>query len=292
MLVALAAAVALMCGVAAPAYANPLTDAANAVVSFFTGDQNADEGVSTQAVDDADHTVAGVSPRGTTINVFDYWIQGREDADNRDWGTWQYYQEDVNAGINQNHALKFSKGAEKQNDVANFNKWTNSATPFKGIVANELGEDGYPVLNQQTTGSSESLAYLFDMQSGASKQACSDVDGLLQVDDDGYYYYNSQQNYAQFNDDGNGSGDFTLYEKGGVTAGGSSPYGQFFPFNSGDDVFDETWSGELTDAKIGNDGHNIVSTDAVMNHYFGLSMSTRFVQQDGGWTAPEGTQGR
>ena len=88
LVVALAAAVALMCGVAAPAYANPLTDAANAVVSFFAGDQNGDEGVSTQAVDDADHTVAGVSPRGTTINVFDYWIQGREDADNRDWGTW------------------------------------------------------------------------------------------------------------------------------------------------------------------------------------------------------------
>ena len=68
MLVALAAAVALMCGVAAPAYANPLTDAANAVVSFFTGDQNADEGVSTQAVDDGRSIRSPASsPRGTTI---------------------------------------------------------------------------------------------------------------------------------------------------------------------------------------------------------------------------------
>lgn len=34
----------------------------------------ADEGVSTNAL--SDHTVTGVSPRGTTINLFDYWLTG------------------------------------------------------------------------------------------------------------------------------------------------------------------------------------------------------------------------
>lgn len=29
----------------------------------------------------SDHTVQGVSPRGTTINLFDYWIQDRDAND-------------------------------------------------------------------------------------------------------------------------------------------------------------------------------------------------------------------
>ncbi len=36
----------------------------------------------------------------------------------------------------------------------------------------------------------------------------------------------------------------------------------------------------------------LISTDAQINHYFGLNMSTRFIQQNGGYTAPDGTQGR
>lgn len=98
-----------MCGAAVPAYANPLSDAANAAASFFAGDQNADEGVSTQAVDDADHTVTGVSPRGTTINLFDYWISGQNDPDNSNPGNY------LNRGINsQNPAFKFGGIGQSQ----------------------------------------------------------------------------------------------------------------------------------------------------------------------------------
>lgn len=249
-----------------------------------------DAGISTLAVDGPDHTVRGVSPRGTTINVFDYWIHERDDEDDRNWGTWEYYWDDSNAGINKDHALKFSKGAEKQHEVASFNKWTgatdnSTAKPYWDIVNSRLGEDGYPVLNRQTTSSSESLSYLFDTQDGDYKKAFSDVDGLLQVDGQGYYYYSSGEstgesngNFAQFNED---TKDFTLYNTWGVGKGGQSPNGQFFPFNTGEEVFQETGRGGITQ-------NGITSTSSVINHYFGLSMSTRFVQPDDG--VIEGTE--
>lgn len=244
-----------------------------------------DAGISTLVVDDPDHTVQGVSPRGTTINVFDYWIHERDDEDDRDWETRYYYEADNNAGINNNHALKFSKGAEKQQSVAAFNQWTGTAKPYQQIVDSHLGEDGYPKLDQQVTGSSESLSYLFDTQDGAYKMAFPDVDGLLQVDGQGYYYYSSGEstgesngNFAQFNED---TKDFTLYNTWGVRKGGQSPNGQFFPFNTGEEVFQGTGLGGITQ-------NGITSTSSVINHYFGLSMSTRFVQPKGG--VIEGTQ--
>ena len=244
-----------------------------------------DAGISTLAADNPDYTVQGVSPRGTTINVFDYWIHGRYDVDDRDWETRYYYEADNNAGINNNHALKFSKGAEKQQSVAAFNQWTGTAKPYQQIVDSHLGEDGYPKLDQQVTGSSESLSYLFDTQDGAYKMAFPDVDGLLQVDGQGYYYYSSGEstgesngNFAQFNED---TKDFTLYNTWGVRKGGQSPNGQFFPFNTGEEVFQGTGLGGITQ-------NGITSTSSVINHYFGLSMSTRFVQPKGG--VIEGTQ--
>lgn len=52
----------------------------------------------------ADYTVQGVSPRGTTINVFDYWIDSRDANDQSNPSNWQ------NRGINANHVLKFGQG--------------------------------------------------------------------------------------------------------------------------------------------------------------------------------------
>lgn len=257
----------------------------------------------------SDHTVSGVSPRGTTINLFDYWVTGNENYDNWDWSDLSESQR--NSGINSGHTLKFGKGMgndpDNNNDLDNnpnndhdssvyvadsdnVNLWTHSGNPRTNIVQSQL-EDGYPVLSDSLGG--ESLDYLFNTDDGAGKQAYSDVDGLLQVDDQGYYYYNSQDNFAEFNADGQGSGEFSLYETWGVQAAGRSPDGQFFPFNSGDDVFSTTGYGqneELTQRS----GINSTTNDenVRINHYFGMSMSTRFVQQNGGYTAPEGTAGR
>ena len=84
--------------------------------------------------------------------------------------------------------------------------------------------------------------------------------------------FNSAENYAVYYP---GDNAFTLYEYPGVRSGGAAGNdGQFFPFN------------EAT-ANPTQQGHNplmntVYSTDASLNHYFGIHMSTRFVQQYGG----------
>lgn len=221
----------------------------------------------------SNHTVSGVSPRGTTINLFDYWIDSQDASDQGNPSNWQ------NLGINRERTLLFGCGMDKIPDVADYNQWTKSSAPRTGIVSSILGEDGYPVLSGSLGGSS--LSYLFDSSNFEGKAAYMDVDGLLQVDDDGYYYYKRQENFAEFDEKMN---SFTLYDQGGVEAAGSSPDGQFFPFNSATGVFYERLNSL--------ESNGTKSTDAKINHYFGLSMSTRFVQQDGGYTAPAGTSGR
>ena len=230
-----------------------------------------------------EHTVTGVSPRGTTINLFDYWITGQGDVDTGDWQPGQ-----ADRGINAGHTLKFGKGMGESEapytaNSYNVNEWTKSAQPRTGIVSNSLGTGDYPVLSGALGG--ESLSYLFDDTSVDGKAAYMDVDGLLRVDDDGYYSYDSQENFAQFNVNGK-SGSFTLYDRWGVAHTGSSPNGQFFPFNTGAEVFDDNSDGGITQK------NDITSTSGIINHYFGMHMSTRFVQQYGGHNAPDGTAGQ
>lgn len=218
--------------------------------------------VSARAVED--HTVAGVSPLGTTINLFDYDNSG------------------TNGNINDAGLLRFGGGTTSSYDAkldkTNVNAWTGAKgsmkpAPRQGIVQKKLGSDGYPTLVNVLDGGS--LKYLFNGESVPGKTSYMGVDGLLQIDD-GYYYYNSQDNFAQFNSDGTGSGSFTLYDTWGVMPVGTSPNGQFFPFNTGDQVFDEQ-EGKLVQKSGLKSGNN-----SIFNHYFGLSMSTRFVQQYGG----------
>lgn len=245
----------------------------------------------------ADHTVEGVSTSGTVINLFDYWNTvepfGEDDAD-------------TDQGINANHQLHFNGG--KPYSVSGnpaLNTWTGEGQgPLTGMVESLLGEDGYPSLkdgNVSNPGyeygdpcqiSRESLAYLFspnDYESDADrvpgKKSYLDVDGLLQVDSDGYYYYNAASskagengsfasaNFASFDEESN---SFVLYDQWAVNKVGTySQDGQFFPFNKPGDVFYPNVGGELA-------SKNVRSDDSVLNHYFGMSMSTRFVQQDGG----------
>ena len=222
------------------------------------------------AADDplAPYTVDGVTPRGTTINLFDYWLTDRGAADNIDPAGI------ADLGINAGHVLDFNKNASRsaapyEANPSNVNKWTASAHPRTAIVAPTLGADGYPALSTNLGG--ESLAYLFANTGGPNKQAFPGVTGLLQVDDQGYYSYNSQTNFAQFNESTNA---FTLYNAGGVNTGGASPNGQFFPFNTGAQVFN------VSGGALQRNG--VTSVSPVINHYFGMTMATRFIQQYGG----------
>ena len=56
---------------------------------------------------------------------------------------------------------------------------------------------------------------------------------VLQVDNDGYFYYDCTQNFASFDQDSN---SFTLYEEGAVHPGGTSKGWQFFPFDTAEEV--------------------------------------------------------
>ena len=232
------------------------------------------------------NTFIGVSPLGTTINLFDYWLTGQTERDDEVSDGFE------NQGINNGHALLFGKGMDhEQYRHGLWNTWTGSEdpSPRKGIVANELGYDGYPVLNQGVPGTDymqgrqggESLAYLFDpdrLHNG--KAVYKDVQGLLSINEDDYYAYDSTKNYAvyyQTSSHGD-SNNFRLYDRPGVLAGGSSPDGQFFPFNA-----------VQTDSRGFFEGTEYYNSDlrsdnALINHYFGLHMSTRFVQQNGGYT--------
>lgn len=151
------------------------------------------------------------------------------------------------------------------------------------IVSSTLGKDGYPYLNNEETSSNESLGYLFngfdEEDKGTNqvegKAAYMDVGGLLQRDDQGYYYYDCTKNFASFDETSN---QFTLYEKGGVKEG--TKY-QFFPFNTADQVFVKDDEGKLQDKNLQVDKES-PARNQIINHYFGLSMVTRFVQPKDG----------
>ena len=180
------------------------------------------------AVDD--HTVVGKNPQGTVINLFDYWV---DEQDSKDFGTVSW-----DTGINKNHALKFCQG-DRGDGIAEINQWTRGQNPRSGMMKKVLNSNGYPDL----TGTfSAPLDYLFNeydsTTDGASKvegkKAYTNVDGLMQVNDDGYYYYDSTRNFASYDSTTNG---MKLYNQPAVQFGNTK--GQFFPFNSGKQVFDE-----------------------------------------------------
>lgn len=157
-----------------------------------------------------------------------------------------------------------------------WNKWTGSSKPYTGMVDSTL-HDGYPQGTDTLSG--QSLAYLFDESEFEGKDAHLNVNDLLQVDDNGYYYYSSKKNFAQYNA---GTNDFTLYNRAGIKSNGASKeFGQFFPFDSGEEVF------TVNDGALVPSG--IVSTSNDLNHFFGMSMSTQFVQRYGGHTSEDQT---
>lgn len=217
------------------------------------------------AVDD--HTVVGKNPQGTVINLFDYWTTSQYEDDFT-------HNPDLNRGINKNRDLKFSKG----NNASGMNNWTRSSVPYSGMVKKVLNSNGYPDL----TGTfSAPLDYLFNeydsTTEGASKvegkKAYTNVDGLMQVNDDGYYYYDSTRNFASYDSTTN---SMKLYDKPAVKHVNNT--GQFFPFNSGSQVFDVDEENNSLRAKNVNAGSSNV------NHWFGVSMSTHFMQPVDGKT--------
>lgn len=212
----------------------------------------------------SDHTVTTISPSGTTINLFDYWVN----PDN-------HLSVSGNGGVNANHRFQFNDGQGGES----LNHWTGNTNPQPGIVNNTL-LDGYPQLSKTWGG--ESLCYLFDSSAQIGKTSHFGVTGLLKVQN-GYYVYDSSKNYAAYNADKNA---FDIYDTWGIDkVGDSSHQGQFFPFDAADKVLKEE-NGRLVQTGINadNTGDSRYNDGRPVNHHFGLSMSTRFVQPAGGKT--------
>lgn len=225
----------------------------------------------------SDHTVQTVNPTGTTVNLFDYWVV---DGDNDKSAT----VDNINGGINKGHQLKFNSGAG-----TGINKWTGrSGTAGYGrlqFVKDQL-VNGYPAIKAGTYTSQgqganytdESLAYLFNNDSQNGKAVYNNVQGLFQLENGYYVYdsYGSKGNYAVYNQTTN---SFNVYDSAGVykESVSSENLGQFFPFDSADKVFTESGK-NLSPIGI-KDGEN-----DKLNHHFGMSMTTEFVQPNGGKT--------
>ena len=233
--------------------------------SFFLPTR-AEAKVSDHTVPFSNHTVPTISPSGTTINLFDYWVNSED-----------HLSVSGSDGINKGHRFKF-KDQEASDDL---NRYTGGSWVRTGIVNNVLA-GGYPKLTNRWEG--ESLGYLFDSSTQTGKISHMGVTGLLQVNKDGYYEYDSSQNYAAYNANKNA---FDVYEVAGVgqAGAGSQNGGQFFPFDAADKVFKEQ-NGSLVRNGItsSNNGDSNYNDGKPLNHYFGLSMSSRFVQPKGGKT--------
>lgn len=213
----------------------------------------------------SDYTVPTISPSGTTINLFDYWVNSED-----------HLSVSGSDGINKGHRFQF----KDQGASEGLNQYTNGSFPRTGIVNNVL-TGGYPKLTGHWGG--KSLGYLFDSSTQTGKISHMGVTGLLQAKG-GYYEYDSSQNYAAYNANKNA---FDVYNAAGVKQAGSGPQtvGQFFPFDAADEVFKEV-DGKLvpngiTSQNVADPQYN---GNKPLNHYFGLSMSTRFVQPKDGKT--------
>lgn len=274
----------------------------------------------------------GVSPEGTGINLFDYWTSGEQSSsDSRGTNEGKEGRKQLEEGINKDHPLKFSKalnwtsygvkcgkdcgykpnayedGIDATDPKNDFNLSTGTETPRSGMVESMTTIDGYPKLKENAAigineeqASNGSLQYLFDPNEQVDgKASYRGVSNLLQVDDNGYYYFDSKKNFAEYDETKN---VFNLYDSCGVypqqgtsacnsgKVGQGNQWnnftGQFFPFNAASEVFDVE---KTTSEKLALNS-NFRSVSETANHYLGMTLTTRFVQNKNG-CAVTGTNG-
>lgn len=201
-----------------------------------------------------------VASSNTIINLFDYWTAS-DGEEKRFINDNINDYDNSNLGINNNHTLKFSRSGDKNT----INGWTGSEKPYNNLVEKVLDNDGYPFLSQATTGSNESLAYLFNPDiSHPGKISYSNVGGLLRNNDEGYFYFDCKETMAEYNEADN---NIYIYDKPGVKShNNNNDIGMFFPFNNAPQVMETKC-----------DTYPI-------SHYFGMTITTRFIQKNGGYT--------
>ncbi|MCI1637101.1 MAG: hypothetical protein LKI30_03220 [Bifidobacterium crudilactis] len=224
-------------------------------------------------------TIETVSMPSTSMQLFDYWTTAEDAPDNTPPTTCNAWKSALTSGINgpaslnsggvQGEALKFAKDLKWPPSGCNLTNWGSNATNLsagnsvkQGMVQPAL-QDDFPALNGFGNGS---LAYLFNPAVEHEGRANYEVAGANLFKMDGNYLkYNSQENFASYNKQ---TGQFDVYNKPAVQTG--SNVGQFFPFNTADQVFSN------------GEANAISATDPKINHFFGLGMLSTFTQPLGG----------
>ena len=139
-------------------------------------------------------------------------------------------------------------------------------------------------MNSSIEHSSQSLAYLFNDELATGKTSYFNTNYLLTKDENGYYSFNSDSNYAEFN---TSTRNFTVYsnplsdhEKNFYIDGSAysvTGLKGFYPFDSYQKVANNYLNANYYDNK-GNyyysSGWGIQAGSA--NHYFGMTMSAQF----------------
>ena len=216
------------------------------------------------------NSIETVSTKDTIdINLFDYQV-GEDGDESAGW--------DSNSGINFNHILKFVDSKGKDNQNININQIGGSGYINSGMVQNKLDSTGFPLLSSNKTGGNgSSLAYLFNSStSEKTKSIYTNLDHLFKIDSDGYHVFNSAENYAYLPySNGSFANDFIVGNiKGEESAG-------FYPFSQ------PTYS---TIADIKKSSSEAVLDYTGVNHYYGMTIETTFIQPKGGKiTTTDGT---
>lgn len=220
-----------------------------------------------------------VSPRGTTIDAFNY-------PDNLKIGEYEF-----NGGGGAINANKWTGLLGERPDHKDNNKKRAMANIVQNNLVNgypALKVDGDPILYGVTSTEitqPTSLAPLFD----GTYPGVEGAQGLLQVDEEGYFYYNSKQNHAVIDENTN---RFKVYDiPRNIKDPDTAPniqhpdynlQGQFFPFNP---VFYTDGNGEqksIFDYENGQIKNNYTRENR--SFHFGVHMSTRFIHKNGGYT--------
>lgn len=203
--------------------------------------------------------VTTVSTKDTiSINLFDYQV-GSDGDEEADWKN--------SEGINNGHVLKFVDTKGQNNKNININQ-TGSSGHINSNMVNRVLTNGFPTLQSWGDSNESSLDYLFNNVPGNSKSIYSDLDHLFKIDKDGYHVFNSDENYAYLPySEGSFSKNFNIVNINGQTNKG------FYPFSQ--PSYDT-----LTNIK--NSSEDAVLGYTRVNHYYGMTIETTFIQPKGG----------
>lgn len=215
------------------------------------------------------------------------------------------------------HDISFAPQMEKDysNDAAGIKAGIDAGRNLSSHVLKNAGATGTDG-SWDTNGVNPSLRYLFDPEdttAGQYKKSYKNINGLFQLNDEGYYYYYARQNFAELDEStksGDSDGSFKLYDGPAIwrTDGGyqnqtektdsqgknievgdfegDKSKGNFFPFNKGEQVFDAldengklTSTAALDNQKTSAQRINAATGETInLNHHMGMTVEMDFRQ--------------